>query len=198
MTKNGTTTGRAQNSENVIAVIEDVFLRCGGEAYLGEGVTMAEHMLQTAQQGEQAGADEALVAAALLHDIGHFTSELGRFTMADRFDRRHEEAGAAVLAGCFPEVVRDCVRWHVAAKRYLCATDPSYLACLSAASSHSLELQGGPMSEGEVAAFAKEPHLQGILAVRRWDDAGKVPGQSTPAFAHYVPLLKRLVTDAPA
>lgn len=189
--------GAAVAAKNVVAHIGDIFERRGGEAYLGEAVTMAEHMLQAAHLAEQEGADEALVAAALLHDIGNFTGDLGCFTMADRFDRRHEEAGADFLAQFFPQMVHDSVRWHVAAKRYLCATEPDYYACLSGASRHSLQLQGGPMSAQEAAAFAAEPHLSGILRMRRWDDAAKVPGRQTPAFRHYVPLLERLVKAGP-
>jgi len=192
------TAGTPVTADNVTAFIEDIFIRRGGEAYLGEEVTMAEHMLQAAQLGAQAGADEELVAAALLHDIGHFTGDLGSFTMADRVDRRHEQAGAALVAAFFPDAVRDCVRWHVAAKRYLCAVEPDYLTALSAASRHSLQLQGGPMSAAEVAAFAPQPNLAGILQVRRWDDEAKVPGRRTPAFRHYIPLLERLVKAGPS
>ena len=184
---------QAVTAENVVDYIGDIFARRGSEDYLGEGVSMAEHMLQAAHLAEQEGAEDLLVAAALLHDIGHFTSELGSFTMADRFDRRHEEAGATVVAAFFPEAVHDCVRWHVAAKRYLCATEPAYFDCLSAASQHSLMLQGGPMNDQEVSAFAEEPYLEGILKLRRWDDAGKVPGKATPDFEHFAPLLQRLV-----
>ena len=138
---------------NIVAFLEDIFDRRGGEEYLGEPVTMAEHMLQSAHFAEAAGEPPIVIAAALLHDVGHFTSEFGMFSMDDTEDRYHEEAGADVLAQFFPPLVVNCVRYHVAAKRYLCATDESYFSKLSDASVHSLNLQGGPMSEDEVSEF---------------------------------------------
>ena len=181
------------SADTVVAFLADIFARRGGEEYLGEQVTMAEHMLQGAHLAEQQGADEPTVAAALLHDIGHFTSEFGTFAMDDTVDRHHEDAGAAVLGPFFPAGVIEAIRGHVAAKRYLCATDPAYFAELSAASVHSLALQGGPMSPAEVEAFARTPNLATILRVRRLDDAGKIAGMATPGFEHYAPLLQRIV-----
>ncbi len=179
--------------ETIVAFLGDIFERRGGEAYLGEEVTMAQHMLQGAYLAEQEGAGDQLIAAALLHDIGHFTSEFGTFSMEDTQDRYHEAAGARIVERFFPPMVAQCVRQHVAAKRYLCATDPDYFERLSEASVHSLKLQGGPMSEEEAAAFGKQPYLAEILRVRRWDDDGKVAGVETPHFSHYAPLLQRAV-----
>jgi len=179
--------------DTIVAFISDILERRGADSYLGEAVTMSEHMLQGAQLAEQAGANDDLVAAALLHDIGHYTNEFPENAMEKGTDNRHEEAGAAVIAPYFPALVTDCVRWHVDAKRYLCATDPQYFDRLSAASVHTLKLQGGPMSDEEVAAFRKQPHLDAIIQVRKWDEAGKVPSTPTPPFAHYAPLLQRVV-----
>ena len=181
------------NRDNIVAFLADIFERRGGEEYLGEPVTMAEHMLQGAAIAEENGEPEEIIVAALLHDVGHFTSEFGMFSMADTEDRFHEDAGAAVLERFLPPVVTDCVRWHVAAKRYLCATRPGYFAKLSAASVHSLNLQGGPMSDAEIAAFETTPHLKQIVRVRYLDDAGKRAGMKTPDFAHYAPMVQRLV-----
>jgi predicted HD phosphohydrolase len=154
---------------------------------------MSEHMLQAAQLAEQAGADDRVVAAALLHDIGHYCSEFPADAQDQGIDNRHNEAGAAVLAPFFPALVIDCVRHHVPAKRYLCASDPGYFARLSPASVLTLKLQGGPMSAAEVAAFRRSPNLEDILRVRIWDDEAKVAGRKTPSFAHYAPLLQRVV-----
>lgn len=178
---------------SIVAFLGDIFDRRGAEEYLGEPVTMGQHMLQGAALAERAGHDEAIIAAALLHDIGHFTSEFGMFTMDDTEDRHHEDAGAAVLERFFPTVITDCVRYHVAAKRYLCATRPEYFARLSEASVHSLNLQGGPMTPAECAAFEQNPNLKAIIAVRYLDDAGKDPDMATPDFWHYAPILQRLV-----
>jgi phosphonate degradation associated HDIG domain protein len=181
------------NAGTIVAFIADIFARRGADSYLGEAVTMSEHMLQAALLAERAQADDALIAAALLHDIGHYTSEFPPEAQDEGIDNRHDQAGAAVLAPYFAERVVDCVRYHVAAKRYLCATDPDYFGRLSAASVLTLKLQGGPMSAAEVAEFRQLPHLEDILRVRVWDDEAKVPGRRTPPFAHYAPLLQRLV-----
>ena len=177
----------------IISFIGEIFNRRGADSYLGEQVTMSEHMLQAALLAETAQAGDEIVAAALLHDIGHYTSEFPEDAQDRGIDNRHNEAGAAVLAPYFPRIVIDCVRHHVPAKRYLCATDPAYLSRLSSASVHTLKLQGGPMKADEVAAFRKSPNLEAALRVRIWDDEAKVPGRKTPDFAHYAPLLQRVV-----
>lgn len=179
--------------ETIVGFLGDIFERRGGEEYLGEPVTMAEHMLQGAHLAEQQGESELIIVSALLHDIGHFTSEFGTFSMADTHDRHHEEAGARVLERFFPKLVVDCVREHVAAKRYICATDPAYFNELSVASIHSLKLQGGPMNPEEVAEFEKNPNVAEIVRVRRLDDAGKIAGMKTPGFDHYAPMIQRIV-----
>ncbi len=183
----------ALTQDTIVAFIGDIFARCGDEEYLGEPVTMAQHMLQGATIAEQNGLPEDIIVAALLHDIGHFTSEFGTFSMDDTKDRFHEEAGARVLADFFPSVVIDCVRHHVAAKRYLCATKPEYFDRLSETSIHSLNLQGGPMSETEVDAFEKNPNLKKIIQVRYRDEAGKHPEMVTPDDAHFAPMVQRVV-----
>ncbi len=175
---------------SIVEKIVEIFEKHGDEEYLGEPVTMAEHMLQAAHFAREAGETDEIVVAALLHDIGHFTSDLGTFSMADVEDRYHEDAGARFLAAHFPSVVVDCCKHHVAAKRYLCATDPSYFAKLSEASVHSLNLQGGPMDAAEVTAFEQEPNLGAIVRVRLYDDQGKDPDLEVPALPAYHSLLE--------
>lgn len=181
----------------VVGFLEDIFLRRGSEEYLGEPVTMEQHMLQAAHFAEAVGEDELVIVAALLHDIGHFTSEFGSYSPDDTVDRYHEEAGAEVLAGLFPSLVTDCVRYHVAAKRYLCAVNPAYFKQLSSASVHSLELQGGAMTKLEVSQFEKNENLEDIVKVRLFDDAGKDPDLETKRFSWYAPMVQRVV-DAQA
>ncbi len=175
-------TPRELTRETIVPFIADIFERRGAEDYLGEPVTVSEHMLQCAKLAEEASASEELVAAALLHDIGHFTSEFGTYSPEDEHDRHHDEAGAEVLAPFFPPVVTECVRLHVAAKRYLCAVDPSYFSRLSQASVHTLSLQGGPMSADEVEAFRSNPFHSEAVRVRVWDEGGKTAGGKTDRF----------------
>jgi [1-hydroxy-2-(trimethylamino)ethyl]phosphonate dioxygenase len=179
--------------DTIVPFIGDIFSRRGAESYLGEAVTMSEHMLQGARLAEAAGADETLVAAALLHDIGHYTNEFGEDYIDQGIDNLHDEAGARVLEGFFPPVVIACVRLHVAAKRYLCATDPAYFDKLSPASVATLKLQGGPMNAAEVDEFRANPYYAEAVQVRKWDEEGKVPGMSTPPFEHYAPVLQRVI-----
>ncbi|KIC11360.1 phosphodiesterase [Leisingera sp. ANG-M1] len=179
--------------DNIVAFIGDIFDRRGDEEYLGEPVTMTEHMLQGATIAETNGQPEEIIVGALLHDIGHFTSEFGTFSMDDTEDRFHEEAGAEVLEQFFPSVITDCVRYHVAAKRYLCATKPEYFNRLSEASIHSLNLQGGPMNAEEVAEMEKNPNLKQIIAVRYLDEAGKRADMETPDYWHFAPMVQRMV-----
>ncbi|KPN64670.1 phosphonate degradation operons associated HDIG domain protein [Aliiroseovarius crassostreae] len=179
--------------ENIVEFIGGIFERRGGEEYLGEPVTMAQHMLQGATIAEQNGQSEEVIVGALLHDIGHFTSEFGTYHPDDTEDRHHEDAGAEVLERFFPSVITDCVRYHVAAKRYLCATKPEYYKRLSPASAHTLELQGGPMNAEEVAEFAANPNLKEIIAVRYLDEAGKRDDMETPDYWHFAPMVQRMV-----
>jgi phosphonate degradation associated HDIG domain protein len=177
----------------IVPVIGDIFARRGAEAYLGEAVTMSEHMLQSAVFAARENPADELVAAALLHDIGHFTNEFGDDYIEQGIDNLHDEAGARLLEGFFPPVVVACVRLHVAAKRYLCSADPGYFARLSPASVATLKLQGGPMSGEEKQVFENGPYFREAVRVRLWDEAGKVPGMQTPDFSDFAPLLQRVV-----
>jgi predicted HD phosphohydrolase len=181
------------NADNIVAFIGDIFLRRGADSYLGEEVTMSEHMLQGAQLAEQSGADDEAIVSILLHDIGHYTNEFPEDALDRGIDNHHDTAGAAVLAPYFPSIVTDCVLHHVSAKRYLCTVDPGYFDGLSDASIQTLKLQGGPMNESEVAEFDKKSNLDAIIQVRIWDDLGKVSGIQTPSFEHYAPILQRVV-----
>ncbi len=179
--------------QTIIPFLTEIFERRGAEEYLGEAVTIAEHMLQGACLAEEAGASDEVIAAALLHDVGHFTHDFPVDAADQGIDSRHEESGAKVLEGWFPQVVIDCIRGHVDAKRYLCATRPDYFDRLSEASVLSLKLQGGPMNGDEVAAFEANPNHEAVVQIRYLDEAAKIPGKETPSFRDYAPLLQRVV-----
>lgn len=161
----------------------------GAGAYFGERVSMTEHGLQAAYFAQVQGAPAALIVAALLHDVGHLLEAVPEAIEDWTSDAHHEEVGARWLGQRFNAEVSEPVRLHVPAKRYLCATDPDYLGRLSAASVHTLQLQGGAMSPTEVARFEKEPYYREAVRVRRWDDQGKVAGLKTPSLADYASLI---------
>ncbi len=173
--------------------IEDLFARHGHSAYAGqrrERVTALQHALQCAQLAERANAPATLVAAALLHDIGHFI-EADRLT--DTFDDAHEMRAVPLLAEGFGPAVVEPVRLHVQAKRYLVTSDLTYIGDLSAASVHTLMLQGGPMCAEQCRLFETLPHASAAVALRRWDDLAKQPRIVTPPLPHYLSLLRDLI-----
>ena len=165
--------------------LHDLFEGPGTADYLGEEVTQAQHMLQAAALAEADGASPELVIATLLHDVGHFTGPLTGADLMGGTDNRHSHVAADWLARWFGPAVTEPIRLHVAAKRYLCAVDPAYLRVLSAASAYTLEVQGGPMSDQEVAAFEAEPYAADAVRLRGWDDAAKDPTRTVPPFEHY-------------
>jgi phosphonate degradation associated HDIG domain protein len=179
--------------QTIVAFLGDIVARRGADSYLGEPVTIGQHMLQAAHLAEKEDAGDELVAAALLHDIGHYTNEFGEDYIEQGIDNQHDEAGAEVLERFFPPRVTECVRLHVAAKRFLCATDPSYYGKLSDASIKTLALQGGPMSAKEAEAFRNHPHFEEAVRVRLWDEAAKEPTMRVPGFEHYTALLQQVV-----
>ncbi|MGN6526071.1 MAG: HD domain-containing protein [Burkholderiaceae bacterium] len=176
---------------DIIERIEHWFALHGAQSYEGarrESVSALQHALQCAQLAEDARADAALVAAALLHDIGHFVA-LAELPDHEDVDDLHELRGVAVLVPHFPPAVYEPVRRHVAAKRWLTAVEPAYLQALSPASVHTLAQQGGPMDAAEVAAFEASPFAEDAVRLRRWDDLAKVPGRATPSLGYYLALL---------
>lgn len=177
----------------VVERILSLFERFGNLPYDGgrrESVTALAHALQCAQLAEWAGADLPLVAAALLHDIGDFDD--GGVVGNDRSDNRHELRALPWLGTAFGPEVLEPIRLHVAAKRYLVATEPAYRETLSPASLLSLELQGGPLAGDERQRFEDEAFAPQAVMLRRWDDAAKEPGKPTPSLAYYLALLQEL------
>ena len=177
-------------SIDIVEIVEDCLGVRGNEMYFGEPVTQRAHALQCARLAEQSGANDALVVAALLHDIGHLVHDLGESIADDGIDARHEEFGQRWLSRYFGLEVTEPVRLHVAAKRYLCGCDRAYEASLSEASRQSLALQGGPLSPRERTDFAELPFARDAVRLRRWDDQAKRPGVPVPELAHYVRRLR--------
>ena len=183
---------------DILERIEHWFALHGATSYEGhrrESVSALAHALQCAQLAEDARADAPLVAAALLHDVGHFVAIAEVGEMAD-VDDVHELRGVAVLVRDFPPAVVEPVRLHVAAKRYLTAIEPAYLRGLSPASVHSLAQQGGPFQGDEIARFEALPFADDAVRLRRWDDLAKTPGRETPGLDYYLALLDEVRTPA--
>ncbi|MGE0313541.1 MAG: HD domain-containing protein [Lautropia sp.] len=178
--------------------IEALFYRLGARRYAGESVSQLEHALQAAHAAERVGAGDALVTAALLHDIGHFAELRSVVPTASSgvlgdvaVDLRHEVLALALLDGSFGDDVLGPIRLHVDAKRYLCAVDGAYRTRLSPGSVRSLYLQGGAFDAREAEAFEDRPHARTAILLRRWDDAAKCPGAVTPSLEHFLERARR-------
>jgi phosphonate degradation associated HDIG domain protein len=169
---------------SALTEIRAAFARRGGDTY-GEGVSQLEHALQCAAFAERDGAAPALIAATLLHDIGHLIHDLPQDIADQGVDTQHESLGSAFLSRHFGPAVTEPVRLHVAAKRYLATTEAGYYDLLSPASIQSLQLQGGLMSAEERTRFAAERFADDAIQLRRWDDEGKIVGAETPDLAHF-------------
>lgn len=180
--------------DRLLFQITDLFARRGREMYAGEPVTQTEHALQTAWQAEDNGARPALVAAALLHDVGHLLHDLRDDCADEGIDDRHEALGAEWLARHFGPDVVEPVRLHVAAKRYRCAVDPDYQQRLSDASRLSLTLQGGPFNESQARHFEDHPYFQDAVRLRLWDEAAKIPDLETPPLEHFLEVVNKAIT----
>jgi gamma-butyrobetaine dioxygenase len=178
----------SQSQRRSLDALLDAFDRLGDEPY-GEEVSQRAHMLQAAALATADGAPDALVAAALLHDVGHFAAR-GAGPPAP-----HEALGVDWLRPLFgPEVWRP-VGLHVAAKRYLCATSPGYVERLSPASQASLVEQGGAFTPDQAERFIAAPYAGDAVRLRLYDDAAKVVGARTPPLDSYRDPLERLATS---
>ena len=142
---------------------------------MGEPIDQLAHALQTAGNAMAAGADDELILASALHDIGRAP------LLANRFPIPHEDAAAEYLKRFMPVRVVWLVQAHVAAKRYLVYAE-GWESALSETSKHTLVKQGGAMSADDAKTFLEHPWAQDAIALRRWDDAAKVPGAAMPSI----------------
>lgn len=184
-------TQQIEAADEVIDYLRELFVQRGDSLYGGEAVTQLEHGLQAAYLAEQQHASPQLIAAALLHDVGHLLHDLPESAPDEGIDDVHEHLGAKWLADKFPDSVVLPIRMHVAAKRYLCAVDPTYRSTLSEPSEISLQLQGGPMTADECEEFRTRPHYLDAISLRRWDDQAKTAGLATPGLDHFLGSIRQ-------
>lgn len=177
-----------------IQEIEALFAEHGQSAYFGEEVTQYEHAAQAALLAEAAEADEELVAAAFLHDIGHLLPSDHPQEHMEGYGRRdHEELAAEwLLERGFPQKVADLIANHVNAKRYLVYAKPGYYEQLSEASRKTLEFQGGVMTPLEADAFERHPLFNDFLQMRFWDEQAKETGRTLPDISYFTKIMERL------
>lgn len=182
------------SASEVADAIFTLFAERGGSRY-DESVTQTQHAAQSAALADAENAGTTMTIAALLHDIGHLVVDEhnGHHDFLHE-DEKHQVVAATVLSRWFPPAVTAPIALHVAAKRYLVATDPSYACALSPASIQSLRVQGGPMNAREIAEFRRHRYAQDACRLRRWDDAAKIPDRLVAAFEHYRERLQSLVT----
>src|SRR5262249_34739309 len=129
----------------------------------GEALDLCEHQLQTAEGLERLGADEALIVAGLLHDLGD-----GRVA-----ESAHAPWAAALVRPLLGERVAWAIGAPAEAKRYPCTADPTYWDGLSPQSKKTLIAQGGQMTPAELEAFRAHPWAEDALKLRQCDDGGK-------------------------
>ena len=176
-----------------VSDIRSLFEQYGGIAYSGEPVTQLQHALQSGVLAEEAGANDELVAAAFLHDLGHLLNLQGATPTERGIDDLHQYFALPFLRAVLPDAVLEPIRLHVDAKRCLCAIDDAYFDQLSADSVRSLQLQGGIFSRDEAEAFLEKPYAQDALRLRKWDDRAKEENRATPDVDHYLAVVERVM-----
>lgn len=184
--------------------IEALCLTYGDRCRVGawaESIPLLDHALQCAQLAEWAHAEPPLVAAALLHDLGHALVQAacdaaGDERLARASPPEPERPYLALLGQAFDADVIEPVRLHDQAKRYLVSVDARYAEALSPQALERLAAQGGPMGLDERRRFEAEPHADAAIRLRLWDDLAKHPGKTTPPLAYYLDLLAELI-EAP-
>lgn len=160
-----------------------------GVSYDGEAVDELAHALQCAALAIHAGADDELVAAALLHDVGRAPAVRERIP-----GTAHERLGAEFCRPLLGERVAWLVGAHVSAKRYLVSVEPGYAGQLSPASLRSLVSQGGRFMAREVENFQAHPWWSDAVRLRRWDDQAKMSGAATPTLVELAALVDRVAS----
>ena len=156
--------------------------------YIGEKITITEHMIQTAMLAEKTNCSNSLICSSLLHDYGHFILENPDDLVNKEKDGKHEDVGYKFLKKYFVKDVVEPIKYHVKAKRYL-ARDKKYYQILSKASKISLKLQGGIMDEKEANEFKNNEFFENSIKLRKFDENAKKAGLKIKSINQYKNLL---------
>ena len=156
--------------------------------YIGEKVTMTEHMIQTAMLAEKTNCSSNLICSSLLHDYGHFILENPDNLVNKEKDGKHEDVGYKFLKKYFIKDVVEPIKYHVKAKRYL-VRDANYYQVLSKASKVSLKLQGGIMDDKEAKEFENNKFFENSIKLRKFDEDAKKAGLKIKSINEYKNLL---------
>ena len=156
--------------------------------YIGEKVTITEHMIQTAMLAEKNNCSSSLICSSLLHDYGHFILENPDDLVSKEKDGKHESVGYEFLKKYFIKDVVEPIKYHVKAKRYL-TRDKKYYQILSAASKVSLKLQGGIMDDKESKKFESNEFFENSIKLRKFDECAKKTGLKIKSINEYKNLL---------
>ena len=157
--------------------------------YIGEKITISEHMIQSAMMAEKSKSKNNLICACLLHDYGHFIIEDPDELVKKSMDGKHEDIGYEYLKKFFKKEVVEPIKNHVLAKRYL-ARNKRYYNRLSEASITSLKLQGGLLNNKEAKLFEKEEFFKESIKLRKFDESAKKVGVKIKNITDYKNLLK--------
>jgi phosphonate degradation associated HDIG domain protein len=184
---------------NIIGELERLYADRGARRYEiagRDGVTQLQHALQCAARAKRECASSELVAAALLHDVGHLLHDDAADELGARHDDVHQYIALSFLRPFFPPAVLEPIKLHVDAKRYLCSIDMAYPGLLSVGSRRSLELQGGAFDPMSAQAFIARPFAEDAVCLRRWDDLSKDVHAQVPPFDAYRDVLASVATRA--
>ncbi len=156
--------------------------------YIGEKITISEHMIQSAMLAEKTKSKDAFICSCLLHDYGHFIIEDPDGLVKNNKDGNHESLGYEYLKNFFKKEVGEPIKHHVLGKRYL-ARNKKYYNHLSEASKVSLKLQGGILKKKQSNDFEKMPYFKNAIKLRKFDELAKKTNIKIKSINDYKDLL---------
>ena len=156
--------------------------------YIGEKITISEHMIQSAMLAEKSKSNDDLICSCLLHDYGHFIIDDPDELVKNDKDGYHESMGYEYLKSFFKKEIVEPIKYHVLAKRYL-ARNKKYYNLLSDASKISLKLQGGILNKKESNEFEKMSFFKNTIKLRKFDELAKKTNIKIKSINDYKDLL---------